>query len=189
MAHVPLAYQAFFLWIEPFFTLLGALYAFFTPKTYLDMTRATQWADVLGPSVATLVALRQLGNLYLAFAINEAVVLRATNDRRVWQALLLGLLIADFGHLYSLYPLGIDIYYDIMKWGPMDWGNVAFVYCGATTRICFLTGVGLGGERKLKTRGGRRSIKPVADDTITLQAPPSPTKTPRSTRGRKSKAG
>ena len=189
MATVPVAYQAFFLWIEPFFTLIGAFYAFFTPKTYLDMTRATQWADMLGPSVATLVALRQLGNLYLAFAINEALVLRATNDRRVWQALLLGLLIADFGHLYSLYPLGIDIYYDVTKWGPIDWGNIAFVYVGATTRICFLTGVGLGGEKRLKTRGGRRSLKPLVDDTVTVQAPTTPAKTPKSTRGRKSKAG
>ena len=189
MAPIPLVYQAFFLWIEPFFSLVGALYAFFTPQTYLDMTRATQWADTLGPSVATLVALRQLGNLYLAFAINEAVVLRATNDRRVWQALLLGLLIADFGHLYSLYPLGLDVYYDVTKWSPMDWGNVAFVYCGATARICFLTGVGLGGEKKLRTRGGRKSIRPLVDDTVTLQAPTTPAKTPKSTRGRKSKAG
>jgi hypothetical protein len=187
MAPIPFAYQAFFLWIEPFFTLIGAFYAFFLPKTYLDMTRATPTADVSAPSVAALVALRQLGNLYLAFAINEAVVLRATNDRRVWQALLLGLLIADFGHLYSLYPLGLDIYYGVMKWSPMDWGNIAFVYCGATARICFLMDVGLGGEKKSKTRG-RKSIKPVVDDAVVLQTPTTAAKTPRSTRGRKSKA-
>jgi hypothetical protein len=189
MAPVPLVYKAFFLWIEPFFTLLGAFYAFFLPQTYLDMTRVTQFADTIGSSVAALVALRQLGNLYLAFAINEAVVLRATSDRRVWQALLLGLLIADFGHLYSLYPLGLDIYYGVMKWGPMDWGNIAFVYCGATARICFLTGVGLGTEKKLKTRVSRRSIKPLADNTITLQAQETQVKTPKSTRGKRSKAG
>ena len=189
MAPIPFAYKAFFLWVEPFFTLLGACYAFFLPQTYLDMTRAAQSADTIGSSVATLVALRQLGNLYLAFAINEAVVLRATSDRRVWQALLLGLLIADFGHLYSLHPLGLHIYYNVMKWGPMDWGNVAFVYCGATARICFLTGIGFGTEKKLKTRVSRKSIKPMVDDTITLQAQETPVKTPKSTRGRKSKAG
>jgi hypothetical protein len=187
MASIPFAYQAFFLWIEPFFTLIGAFYAFFLPKTYLDMTRATPAADLNAPSVAALVALRQLGNLYLAFAINEAVVLRATNDRRVWQSLLLGLLIADFGHLYSLYPLGLDIYYAVMKWGPMEWGNIAFVYCGATARLCFLMDVGLGVEKKSKTRG-RKSIKPVVDDTVVLQEPTAAAKTPRGTRGRKSKA-
>lgn len=186
MAHIPFVYQAFFLWIEPFFTLLGAFYAFFLPQTYLDMTRAV---DSIDPPVATLVALRQLGNLYLAFAINEAVVLRATTDRRIWQALLLGLLIADFGHLYSLYPLGFDIYYSVTKWGPMDWGNIAFVYCGATTRICFLASVGIGDEKKSKNRGGRKTTRPTVDDTIAVQAPTTPVKTPKSTRGKKSKAG
>lgn len=189
MVPVPLLYQAFFLWIEPFFALIGAFYAFLLPQTYLDMTRPTPLAAVAGPPVATLVALRQLGNLYLAFAINEAVVLRATSDRRVWQALLLGLLIADFGHLYSLYPLGSNVYYDVVKWGPMDWGNIAFVYCGATMRICFLTGIGLGGEQKSKTKAGRKSIKPTVDDTVTFQAPTTPAKPPKSAKGRKSKAG
>src|SRR6202044_2968929 len=56
MAPVPIVYKAFFLWIEPFFTLLGAIYAFFLPQTYLDMTRATQSTDTIGSSVATLVA-------------------------------------------------------------------------------------------------------------------------------------
>jgi hypothetical protein len=71
----------------------------------------------------------------------------------------------------------------------MDWGNIAFVYCGATARICFLTGIGFGTEKKLKTRVGRKSIKPMVDDTITLQTQETPVKTPKSTRGRKSKAG
>ena len=187
-----MVYQAFFLWIEPFFTLLGAVYAIFMPQQYLEMTHPSSVSGILGPSVATLVALRQLGNLYVAFAINEALVLRATNDLRVWQTLLVGLLIADFGHLFSLYPLGIGVYYDIMKWGPMDWGNVAFVYCGASTRICFLSGIGFPGTaKKTKPRVGRKSIKPnpLPQDSIRLETPSSPSDSPaKSTRGRKSKA-
>ena len=188
MTSIPIAYTAFFLWVEPFFTLFGAAYAFFMPQTYLDMTHASSVSGIFGPPLATLVALRQLGNLYLAFAINEAVVLRATTDLRVWRALLLGLLIADFGHLFSLYPLGLGIYYDIMKWGAMDWGNVAFVYCGATTRLCFLTGVGFGGKWKTPKTKGRKSIKPLVNDAAHVEPAKSPAKTPKSTRGRKNKA-
>lgn len=188
MASIPFAYRAFFLWIEPFFTLVGAVYAFFMPQTYLEMTHASSVSGILGPSLATLVVLRQLGNLYLAFAINEALVLRATDDLRVWRTLLIGLLIADFGHLYSVHPLGLGVYYDIMKWGPMDWGNVAFVYCGASTRICFLAGVGLGVEAKKPKTRARKSIKSMVDDTITVNTPTSPVKTPKSARGRKPKA-
>lgn len=180
------------MWIEPFFTLVGAFYAWFLPQQYLEMTHASSVSGILGPSLATLVALRQLGNLYVAFAINEALVLRATSDRRVWKTLLLGLLIADFGHLYSLHPLGLGVYYDILKWGPMDWGNVAFVYCGATTRICFLSGVGLLDEaKKTRAKPGRKSIKPnpSVEDSVKVETPSSPTKSPsKSTRGRKSKA-
>jgi len=52
-------------------------------------------------------------------------------------------LLADFGHLYSVKDLGFDVYWNILKWNKMDWGNVGFVYAGATMRLLFLTGVGL----------------------------------------------
>ena len=41
---------------------------------------------LLGLPVSTQVVLQQLGNLYVAFAINEALVLRATSDIRVWES-------------------------------------------------------------------------------------------------------
>jgi len=67
----------------------------------------------------------------------------------------------------------------------MDWGNVAFVYCGATMRACFLAGVGM--TQNAKKAKGRRSIKSVAEETIQVDAPQSPVKAPKSTRGRKKK--
>jgi len=81
--------------------------------------------------------------LYLLFAINEAIVLRSTSDVRVWKAVLFGLLLADFGHLYSVKGLGTEIYWNIMKWNKMTYGNVLFVYIGAMMRISFLSGFGL----------------------------------------------
>ena len=96
--------------------------------------------------------MRQLANLYFAFTLNEALVLRATTDIRVWKTLLLGLLVADFGHLYSCFPLGTSYYYDFQNWNAIAWGNIAFVYCGATLRTCFLLGIGLGAGRKAKAK-------------------------------------
>ncbi|TKA69590.1 hypothetical protein B0A49_05236, partial [Cryomyces minteri] len=84
-----------------------------------------------------------LANLYLLFALNEALVLRSTSDIRLWRTLLAGLLIADFEHLYSVSPLGPDVYYKVTTWNAMAWGNVGFVYCGALMRIAFLSGCGL----------------------------------------------
>lgn len=58
------------------------------------------------------------------------------------------LLIADFGHLYSMKELGPRIYYDVLGWNAGDWGNVPWVYAGATLRICFLAGVGMGDSKR-----------------------------------------
>ncbi|KAL1985518.1 hypothetical protein VTN96DRAFT_7848 [Rasamsonia emersonii] len=144
-ARIHLFYRVFFLYVEPFFICLGALYAGAWPTTYLRLTDtlSAPLADSAALPVGTHVALRQLANLYLLFAVNEALVLRATNDLRVWRTLLFGLLLADLGHLYSLLPLGVGVFWEIHRWNQMDWGNVAFVYLGAASRIAFLAGLGV----------------------------------------------
>lgn len=136
-------YRFFFLYLEPLASLVGAYYAFYRPHEYLHWTHAASTSDDLTTPLSTNIVLNQLSNLYFFFAINEALVLRATSDMNVWRTLLLGLLIADVGHLYSVSPLGLEIYWDIYRWNPIDWGNVAFVYAGATIRMCFLAGIGV----------------------------------------------
>ncbi|KAI9822040.1 MAG: hypothetical protein M1832_003212 [Thelocarpon impressellum] len=147
---LPLAYRLFFLTIEPLATLAGAYLAHFQQHHYLSLTHApsspsspsaTNTADAM--PLVTGIVLTQLANMYLVFALNEAFVLRCTSDLRVWRTLLLGLLIADIGHLYSVSPLGLEVYWRVARWNAMDWGNVGFVYAGALMRIAFLSGVGL----------------------------------------------
>jgi hypothetical protein len=189
MAEIPIPYQVFFLWIEPAATLIGAIYAWFLPEAYLQLTDSASAPGILGLPTATLIVLRQLGNLYLAFALSEALVLRSTTDLRVWRTFLLVLLIADLGHLYTCLPLGTGIYYQVSKWNAIDWGNLGFVYCGATCRICFLAGVGLGSKKQKTKLKSRKSIelKPATNDTIVVESPPEEPKTPRAKRGRKKK--
>lgn len=142
-----MAYRLFFLYIEPFSALAGAFVAHYCQHAYLLMTH--QLSAPAPTTSATLptgtaVVLSQLANLYLLFAVNEALVLRCTDDPVVWKTLLFGLLLADFGHLYSVLPLGLGLYWKFWTWNAMDWGNVGFVYLGAATRISFLCGLGLG---------------------------------------------
>lgn len=149
---LPLLYTLFFLYIEPVSTLVGAYYAHFLPATYMDMTL---------PSPQTLhprepIVLTQLANLYLLFALNEALVLRATDSRKVWSAFLFGMLVADFGHIFSVRTVASmegswALYWEFWRWNAMYWGNLGFVYVGATMRTCFLLGVGLpNGQGKVK---------------------------------------
>ena len=142
----PTWYRLFFLFIEPVSTVIGAYYAHLQPNTYLALTHASSAPPLTGGllvPLGTKIVLSQLANLYFAFALNEALVLRASYDIRVWRTLLLGLLIADFGHLYSVSPLGPSIYWEFQRWNAIDWGNIGFVYVGATTRIAFLLGLGI----------------------------------------------
>lgn len=138
---LPLPYRLFFLWIEPISTIVGAYFAHFEQQKYLDDTMMT--AGGLGVSTRESIVLSQLANLYFAFTLNEALVLRATNSRKVWSTLLLGLLIADFGHIYACKAAGVDLYYSFWTWNAMWAGNLGFVYVGATLRTCFLLGIGL----------------------------------------------
>lgn len=149
---LPLIYTLFFLYIEPFSTLVGAYYAHFRPEDYMHMTLPS--GQALHPREP--IVLTQLANLYLLFALNEALVLRATDSRKVWSAFLLGMLVADFGHMYSVRDLGSELYWQFWTWNAMHAGNLGFVYIGATMRTCFLMGVGLpkgnGGQAKVKGR-------------------------------------
>jgi hypothetical protein len=154
---LPAFYSAFFLFIEPISALVGAFYAHFRPLEYLQLTHiasAPSYASTI--PLSTSIVLDQLANLYLLFAINEALVLRSTSDLRVWKTVLFGLLLADFGHLYSVRGLGTEIYWNALKWNAIDWGNVGFVCVGATTRLCFLAGVGLG-TKKGREAAARKS--------------------------------
>ncbi|KAF2172014.1 hypothetical protein M409DRAFT_18244 [Zasmidium cellare ATCC 36951] len=138
----PWFYTAFFLYIEPVATAVGAYYAFLEQHQYMELT-VPSVTGLAGVSTRENVVLNQLANLYFVFALNEAFVLRVTNDHRVWSVFLLGLLIADFGHLYSVNALGWPVYYQFWNWNKMYWGNLGFVYLGATMRTAFLLGLGL----------------------------------------------
>ncbi len=155
---LPIAYKLFFLYIEPVSALVGSYYAFFKPDTYLMLTHA-QSSPSTGIPLATQVVLAQLSNLYFLFAINEAFVLRSTQDLRVWRTLLSGLLVADLGHLYSVNALGPEVYWKVPSWTAMDWGNVAFVYLGATMRIAFLLGLGIPTSATFQRKKTREPVR------------------------------
>ncbi len=154
---LPRFYTAFFLFIEPISALVGAFFAHFRPLDYLQLTHASSAPSYSSTiPLSTTVVLSQLANLYLLFAINEALVLRASSDLRVWKTVLFGLLVADFGHLYSVKQLGSEVYWNALKWNAMGWGNVGFVYAGAAMRMMFLAGVGL------KTESARKAAEKAA---------------------------
>ena len=158
-AQVATVYKLFFLFIEPISALIGAYYSYNQQQTYLDLTHAVS-SPKSGIPTSTHIVLAQLSNLYFFFAINEALVLRSTTDLKVWRALLVCLLVADMGHLYSVKAVGWQIYWNVFGWNAIDWGNIAFVYAGASMRLSFLLGIGVGPPGQLAVRRSNRRRRP-----------------------------
>ncbi|KAM0719782.1 hypothetical protein Q7P37_003915 [Cladosporium fusiforme] len=150
---IPSLYRLFFLYIEPVATAVGAYYAALDQQAYMHLTLPPNGTAV---STRESIVLYQLANLYFVFALNEALVLRATADLRVWSVFLLGLLLADFGHLASVAPVGWEVYYRFWDWNSMYWGNLGFVYVGAAMRSCFLLRIGFAGASPSKATKSKR---------------------------------
>ncbi len=150
--HIPLVYRLFFLYIEPVSAIVGAFYAGWQPAqylAYLTTSSASSSLPAIDPDTSTTIALQQLANLYVLFAINEHFVLSSTASLRTWRTLLAGLLVADFGHLLTMVPMARErgygeVFGRFWAWDAMLWGSVGFVYAGASMRTAFLLGVGLG---------------------------------------------
>ncbi|KAF8166016.1 hypothetical protein B0H34DRAFT_259864 [Crassisporium funariophilum] len=138
-----LPYRLFFLYIEPISALAGAYYAAFQPDAYLKDLSFGSAPPSVALDVQGNMVLLQLANLYLLFALNEHFVLSSTTSLKTWRRLLMGLLVADFGHLITMSAVGSGVFWRVWEWNAMVWGSVGFVYVGATMRMCFLAGVGL----------------------------------------------
>lgn len=146
MSNVPAFYRLVFLYLEPVSILAGAVEACRFQSAYLSLTHASSAPSVV--PVSTSIVLTQLANLYLGLALTEALILRVTTEYSVWRALIVVLLIADVGHLYSVLPLGFSrAFLQWWNWNAIDWGNVGWVYFLALTRICMLLGIGFDGRR------------------------------------------
>lgn len=162
---LPTIYWLFFLYIEPLATLAGAYYAALRPSEYLTLTVPGSGSlpntNPLTPN-REIITLLQLANMYLVFAFTEACVLRASSDMNVWRALLLGLLIADLGHMWSVNSMGWSVYWRFWEWNEIYWGNLGFVYVGAAMRVSFLSGLGYRGGGGSKARGGGGRAKRAA---------------------------
>jgi len=145
---IPLAYSALFLYFEPLAAIFGAITSHFSPELFLNTMSPTA---VYAPS--NQVVFDQVAATYTLFAFNEAVVLRVTDDIRVWKAILLGILLCDVIHLYASYiALGPAVFWDPRLWRPEDMVNLGMLWGQGVIRIAFLLDVGLAKKTEKKTQ-------------------------------------
>jgi len=146
--NVALPYRFLFLYFEPFMAFAGATLCHFNPAQFLNTMSPTA---VYAPS--NQVVYDQVAATYTLFAFNEAVVLRITNDIRVWKAILFGILICDIIHLYASYTaLGAAAFWDPRLWRLEDAINLGTLWGQSIVRIAFLLDIGLDKDGKQKRK-------------------------------------
>jgi hypothetical protein len=103
-------YTLYFLYLDPLFAIFGTLLIIFNPVKFLTSTSPLPLASSISialsqPTIAPIIQLllTNIAALYLLLAVNEALVLRASNEIKVWKAVLVSLVVADVGHLYAVW--------------------------------------------------------------------------------------
>ncbi|KAI8712761.1 hypothetical protein NCS52_01375100 [Fusarium sp. LHS14.1] len=139
LASIPTLYRLLFLYLEPFHAIGAAIQTHFAPKVFLNtMSKTSEYAP------DNQVIYDQVAALYTLFAFNEAVLLRLTNDIRVWMGVLMGIFICDILHLYASWAsLGSDMFWNPLVWRVEDWANLGALWGLGVVRVVFLAGVGL----------------------------------------------
>ncbi|KAH7254630.1 hypothetical protein B0J15DRAFT_512851 [Fusarium solani] len=137
---IPTLYRLLFLYLEPFLAIGAAIQTHFAPAIFLNtMSQTSKYAP------DNQVIYDQVAALYTLFAFNEAVLLRLTNDIRMWKGVLVGIFICDILHLYASWvSLGNDMFWNPLAWRVEDWENLGALWGLGVVRIAFLAGVGLG---------------------------------------------
>ncbi|KAH6995128.1 hypothetical protein EDB80DRAFT_728680 [Ilyonectria destructans] len=144
--NIPVVYRILFLYVEPFLAFAGSIMLHFTPSEFLSKI-----APNAKYAPDNQVVYDQVAAFYILTVFNLAVILRITNDIRMWRAILMGVLLCDTLHLSANWrALGSAIFWDPRTWSGDDWGNLGFLWGHALARVAFLAGFGieLGGAAK-----------------------------------------
>ncbi|KAF4963803.1 hypothetical protein FZEAL_10913, partial [Fusarium zealandicum] len=139
LVNIPFVYSAIFLFFEPFAAFFGSILLHMSPSIFLNsMSPTSKYAP------DNQIIYDQLAATYTLFAFNECILLRITNDLRVWKGVLFGILVCDALHLYGSWAaLGGQVFWDPRVWRVEDWINLGTLWGQAAVRVAFLAGVGL----------------------------------------------
>ncbi|MCJ1247381.1 hypothetical protein MMC30_004595 [Trapelia coarctata] len=136
-----LPYRLLMLYIDPILIFAGAVLQHFAPSFYLAHMSPHSTPSTYDP--ASQIVFDQLAASYVLFAWIEAVVLRSTNNLKVWKTVLLGILICDVLHLYGTWLTMGSLFWDLGAWTGFNWINIGTLALFGATRMAFLIGVGL----------------------------------------------
>jgi len=155
MASIPLLYRLFCLWIEPVLAIGGTYLCYFDQARFIQGTTPV----LIGRANTALsplnkLLLTEISGLYAFLALNEALVLRLSNDPNIWRAVEFSMCFSDLAHLWAIYEGSPAEFVDVLRWRGEDWINIGSLFVGLAIRVAVVLGVGFGsGQEKKKATG------------------------------------
>lgn len=121
------------------YSVLGALAPLYDLNGFIAGQTPHIEAPITHPSSVALAY--QLGNLYFLLSLVGVGVLHTTTEPKVLRNYLIGLAIADVGHVYATYlAMGLGAFMDIGSWNALTWGNIGATGFLFINRVLYLCG-------------------------------------------------
>jgi hypothetical protein len=141
-SQIPRIYRLWHLWLEPWTALGGVYHLHWTPEQYFAfMPHTARYAS------ESQIVYDQLAASYLFFAAVEILVLRSTDDVKVWRAVVFALLLCDAGHMYASWmEMGARAFLLPWLWGESDAVTMVLTCVPFVLRVAFMLGVGFARE-------------------------------------------
>ncbi|KAJ5780465.1 hypothetical protein N7457_005625 [Penicillium paradoxum] len=127
--------------LEPISLALGSAFPLYDIQGFIAGQTPTVAAPAtLHPSSVALAY--QLGNIYSLLFLVGVGVCHSTTEPRVLRNYLIGLAIADIGHVYATYlAMGWDAFADVAAWNALTWGNIGITTFLFVNRIAYFMGI------------------------------------------------
>lgn len=139
---IPSFYRFFFTIIDPMICIWGAYMDFFDPRMVLS---SHILADT--PDIGHIMILAQRGGGMLNFGFISAVLLRYTQDPKIWHIVEIANLIVDFTYFPAVFgALRAQGRVLPETWRAEDWGSLAITGFVTLVRLAFLARVGFKDE-------------------------------------------
>jgi hypothetical protein len=155
MAHIPLFYRIFFLYIDPLICLSGIYIFFFDHQLYIENGTPVAISSAKSTALTpfTEYLLFALGSYSLFVFTMQILLLHGFRNApgglnvRIWRIVMFGILLIDLGLIYCVYNVDPKGFWNVRSWDSGEWTNNGILGLVIVIRSAFLLGIGgVGGD-------------------------------------------
>jgi len=138
---IPSIYRFFFTTFEPLLLIFAIYNMLLHPFKFLDPQLPS--TPTITPELNLILI--QMASLYAFFAITQGILLRCTTEIELWNVAVAAMMVADFGHCYSMLrerPEGVQWLWRVDLWKGTDWPLWGITEAFPVLRMAYFLGLG-----------------------------------------------